>query len=487
MVHARGGRSRAGAGGYLTRSDGTTKVRLAVALAVLVLLSACSSLEGTRSRRDPYPPSVVVLTESGTALDGGPVSGVVRFAVTAAPQVVSVVLSVDGAQPIVDSEAPFEFDMDTLRLADGPNTVTIEAWDDAGKRLGTTVLVIEVRNGPAVPEPSPSPRPGPTPDPEPTPDPQPAPDPVPGPDPAPAPAPTPSPDPTPGPVTSDSKLRWAPPELVNPVTVNVPVTGGWLNLDTSKDYRLVMPDSPVVKGFTIYGGRNVVLIGGEIDIPWQGSGQLPESARRGLFIHDNQGTVHIEGLLIHGDDLGEGIQISAPRSIVQIQNVRIWGIHARDQVNFSDGHPDLIQVWGSVGELRIDKLTGSSDYQGLFLKADYNGPIGRVDVSRVNIHGNPTARYLFWMTDNGGAYPAVSLRDAYLEPAPGRSLGKTVWPDVGDRTNPATVQFDSGVGTSVASWPTLPVNGYISQGSPPNGDFVAAGAVGRSYRSPGYL
>lgn len=42
----------------------------------------------------------------------------------------------------------------------------------------------------------------------------------------------------------------------------------------------------------------------------------------------------------------------------------------RDQAEFTDNHPDIIQTRGGVGELRIDHLTGSTDYQGLYFKND---------------------------------------------------------------------------------------------------------------------
>lgn len=93
------------------------------------------------------------------------------------------------------------------------------------------------------------------------------------------------------------------------------------------------------------GGRNIVIIGGEIVIPWQGENpDIP--SRTMLKLKASTGIVHIEGLLGRGDDISEGIQIAAPDAIVQIQNVRIEGIHARDQVEFTDNHPDIIQTWG---------------------------------------------------------------------------------------------------------------------------------------------
>jgi hypothetical protein len=142
-----------------------------------------------------------------------------------------------------------------------------------------------------------------------------------------------------------------------------------------------------VGGIVISGGRNVVLIGGHITIPWAGP-EASAADRRGLFLRWQTGTVHVEGLLIdnEGGDLSEGIQINAPRARVQLVNLRVEGVHARDPVDFTDNHPDLVQPWGGAGELRIWGFTGSSAYQGIFLKADQN-ELGRVILDRVNLVG----------------------------------------------------------------------------------------------------
>lgn len=279
------------------------------------------------------------------------------------------------------------------------------------------------------------------------------------------------------------RLFWAPPTLSDPVTITLdPVpSSSTISLDTTKDYRIVLPDEPVKRALTIVGGRNVVLIGGEISIPYQGADPSIQS-RRGLYIVDATGIVHIEGLLIRGDDLSEGIQINAPEAIVQVQNVRIDGVHARDQVSFSDNHPDLIQTWGSVGELRVDRFTGSTDYQGLFFKADFNGAHGPVHLRNVDVIGDPTARYLLWMSDKGGSYPQVTLENVYIEPADGRSFGKAIWPDVDDARDPAMVGTDEH--GAYAMWSSLPVQGRVYEGRPPEGSFVTNAGIG--YESIGY-
>lgn len=244
------------------------------------------------------------------------------------------------------------------------------------------------------------------------------------------------------------QLSWAPPELTDPITVVV--EGEVVSLEDDQDYRVVFPDTPVRHGVVLSGGRNVVIIGGEINIPDQGV-DPGIYQRRALHIRGQTGVVHIEGLLMTGEDLSEGINIDAPEAIVQLQNIRIEHLHARDQVDFTDNHPDVIQPWGGVAELRVDRLTAQTDYQGIFLKEDFD-PIGPVTLRRVHIEGDPTARYLYWKQ----AEFDLTIDRSYVSPAPGRSLELTLWPDV-------------------ETWSDLTV------GAPPTGEFVPSGLAGIGY------
>jgi hypothetical protein len=253
------------------------------------------------------------------------------------------------------------------------------------------------------------------------------------------------------------KLYWAPPQLTNPITLTVPAAGGSVSLDPTRDYVLRVGHVEHKGGLVISGGHNVVLIGGEITIPYAGAyAQKGGGDRRGLGIFGSTGTVHIEGLLIDGPDVSEGIQIVAPKATVQLENVRIVGIHARDEKTFTDNHPDLVQPYGGVRSLRIDRLTGSSDYQGLFLVSDL-GPVRSVALRNVDITGSPTARFLLWVDG-----PQVTYNNVWIRPAPGRSLAYTIWP--------------------VGSQPIR----LVGTGTPPTGEFVPAGAAGQGYLSPGY-
>lgn len=280
-------------------------------------------------------------------------------------------------------------------------------------------------------------------------------------------------------------LAWPSPPLANPIKVRVePQTADPVQvivIAPNQDAVIIMPREPVTQALAIRGGRNVVLIGGEISIPWQGEG-ASISQRTGLKIVESTGTVHIEGLAISGDDLTEGIQISAPNATVQLQNVGIYNVHARDQVNFSDNHPDLIQPYGGVGELRISGFTGSTDYQGFFLAGDV--PYRGIHLSRVNIHGLPTARYLMWFSTDAAA-GSVHLQDVWLDVPAQREggLGKSVWPDVqGDY--PAQAQLGDVIGIPAVFWPAEmqpSIQGIIFEGVPPGGDYVRRELIGLNY------
>lgn len=284
--------------------------------------------------------------------------------------------------------------------------------------------------------------------------------------------------------SGDSRLTWSPPTLTNPETRNIGTLGATYNLDPGKDYIMKMPSTPVTRGkVSIVGGRNIHIIGGEFNI--QGQPNNATISQRTMFlIKDSTGIVHIEGILGRGEDLSEGIQIDADNAIVQIQNVRIEHIHANDQVGFTDNHPDLIQTYGGVKELRLDKFTGSTDYQGFLMQPEYNSHQGPTRIKRTNIVGDPTARYLYWMSQNKGILDGPIIFEDFWVDVPTQRAGglkKALWPE-----SATTIATDSN-GRLYATYNYTPaVTGRITEGLPPGGDFVPAGVAGIGYVSPGY-
>lgn len=281
-------------------------------------------------------------------------------------------------------------------------------------------------------------------------------------------------------------LRWAPPNLVNPRRVQL--GDGYTNttLNPDRDARIILPKHDKVGGVTIEGGHNIVLVGGEVTVPPGGPpGVENDRYRTAIYIKGATGTVHIEGVHLQGypGAVWDGIDIDAPEATVQIENVRVDGITGQ----YSGFHGDVVQPWGGVADLRISRMTATSNYQGLTLPIDL-GPIGRAEISRVNLRGldreTDEGGHLIWLTSGTVsclAYP-VRMRGVYVRPRSDHRFGHSIWPQT-DKPGGCRAQLARGV----ASWPALvEVKGEVHNGSPPHGDFVRRGAVGLQYSSPGY-
>jgi hypothetical protein len=285
------------------------------------------------------------------------------------------------------------------------------------------------------------------------------------------PTPTPAPsDATVGPTT----LRWAPPALTAPTTIDVGTGDTYLKLDVTRDYILKMPQVTKAGRLAFSGGRNVVVKGGSIRLP---AGSFHQHA---IHVAHNVGTVHLEGLLIDGSSGidQDAIQINSPDSVFQIQNLRVLGLRG----SFGGYHADVVQPYGGVKTLRIDRLSASSNYQGLFLRPDL-GPIGSMDIRQVDLSydmaGAIEGGYLVWLTTGCATAPAT-FEQVYVYPRSGKSLGQSVWPSTTHATCPA-VQSGNQV-----SWPKLPITGAVTLGPPTAGPFVPQGTVGPAYVTPGY-
>ena len=285
------------------------------------------------------------------------------------------------------------------------------------------------------------------------------------------------------------KLRWAPPALVNPVTIALGDGPTYTQLSDDQDYVIQLPKTRKVGSTILEGGHNVVILGGYITLPEQAD-QADTAHSSAIFIKDNVGVVHIEGVLIDASARGmsDGIDISAPRSTVQIENVRIDGVYGFH----NQFHAHVIKPFGGVAGLRVDKLTGYSGYQGLTLDTEL-GPIGFADISRVNLvairkqvwgPGNNGGQML-WLTREPSCRETYPIRfgEVYVQPRAGTPLAKAVWPmAAGGSDCPAKAQG----GDAEVSFPTLPVDGDVQRGLPPKGDFVPEGVAGAAYVTPGY-
>ncbi|MFP2908047.1 hypothetical protein ACLESD_23955 [Pyxidicoccus sp. 3LFB2] len=253
---------------------------------------------------------------------------------------------------------------------------------------------------------------------------------------------------------SSYKLSWRPPALTSPTTVNVTNADRSLTLDMTRDYIVVIQEK-LLGELSIYGGRNVVLIGGHIQIQ-------SVTNRRGLYLKHWTGTMHVEGLLIDGEHLGDAVNIDTRTvgATLQLQNIRTAEVHGTPEeaaCYTCPGvfHPDILQNWGGPTYYRVDRLTGSTDYQGLMIQPEqFGNPTVLADFRNMNITSD--GGYIFFRA--GGTQDFV-LSNVWLHRTVGTKYG---YPE----NDPEWTAFNKGL--------------------PPGGDFVPAGSVGMNYVSPGY-
>lgn len=255
-------------------------------------------------------------------------------------------------------------------------------------------------------------------------------------------------------VPADQRLTWSPPVLQDPVHVQVTADEHVLDLDSSRDYVLVMPSVPLqtARGLDVTGGRNVVLIGGEIRAPDESEEELD---RRALYLKDQTGTIHVEGLRMTGN-LAEGINLSQPEgATVQLQNISIDVVRGTRDGN----HADLLQTWLGPDRLLVDGLSGSSNYQAMFLQPneyDEDGPTPTAfDLRRLRLRGVDRHGYMLWAPEEAD-WLQLSDVQVVLEWDRGRSMAlepEDVWADV-----EIVEEF---TGTMPAGTPGI---GYVSPG-----------------------
>jgi hypothetical protein len=240
-------------------------------------------------------------------------------------------------------------------------------------------------------------------------------------------------------------------------------------MDPAQDYRVHMPATPfdAKNGIQLIGGRNVVLIGGEINLSQVYGSDLGKN-NRAIFIKGDATqtvprTIHIEGLLI-GGVLGEGVDIdslSEPGLTIRFQNIRF---NSELQGSYGTNHSDAIQAYNGPCHLEVDKLTAAiCAYQGIFLQpfSFGDGPVEEYTFRRMNLTGTSTAGYMLWKSSP--TLYDITVDRVWVSPA----ASKAGQPD----------QY---------LWHPQYWTG-VQEGAPPGGDFVQVNDVGLNYVSPGYI
>lgn len=274
----------------------------------------------------------------------------------------------------------------------------------------------------------------------------------------------------------------------------------------------------------IRGGRNVVWLGGTYD--------------QNLWLRNFMGDACVEGVLVRftgraaGSETGDGITMAPDaktggRSNISIVNCRVEGVDG----NRAGLHGDIFQMpamydapsgyCATPRTVTIERLTGSTGYQGFYLAAQQFGrtvpSCQRLTLQDVNVKkirtqsmdalGKPSAHgiNLLWLadatSDKGGdrPYPKV-FRNVFLEPVAGEDLNSMMFPRIGQasvnrftRTKLQPVIASNGTRAMFPS--EMQVDGSVTYGRPPGGDFARqADSFGRGgndipgigYQSPGY-
>lgn len=278
-------------------------------------------------------------------------------------------------------------------------------------------------------------------------------------------------------------LKFAPPTLTSPITINVPTgtTKYTATMNSGQDYIVVLPNSP--RGQVVLaGGRHVKLIGGEIQSQASFMSLSTEGdrdkANRGIKIENGANTsttaartIFIEGVKMTGPNFSDPIHIAdrvENNLTVILQNIHIEGIVYGGNTRPPNSHADAIQAYGGPAILKIDRFRADHcTYQGFFFN-DADGrsiPTGHQAWEIHNVHligddtSGPEGGEHYLLTDIQGPR-TTNTSNIYIE-----------------RTANIGNPNDSYAGCAAWDW---------HDGPPPGGTYVGDGVAGIGYVSPGY-
>ncbi len=285
-------------------------------------------------------------------------------------------------------------------------------------------------------------------------------------------------------------LRWPSPSLRTPVVLHAKQGGNHFYLSITRDYIIVVPRPRLLGTLWIEGGHNVVVIGGHITVP-SSANQRDNGADNtdtGIYVEGASGTVHLEGLLIDAmtDVMFDAIDVNAPRATVQIERVRVNGLYGSDLTQ----HSDAVQTWGGVRKLQIDELSVVGDYQGLTIGPGLR-PVGDEEIDHVDLTLESVPAplraisvgggHMVWLTLAADSCESgrVRLSNVYVNDRIPRTVRRadTVWP-----ARYSALPCRARVSAGRASWPRLPVSGFVALSTPRGGPFVPTRLVGANYR-----
>lgn len=289
------------------------------------------------------------------------------------------------------------------------------------------------------------------------------------------------------PGTIDVRKSIYPYELfsVSTASLTAPVT---IKLKQNEDAVINLPKDRVlpITGLGIVRGRHIRIIGGHL----KAVAPADKSLRALLRFAGQSGSVFVEGVVLDADNqygldgLDVGSVKDGPHNVadVYVQNCIIRGTYST-----TEGlHADAFQYYGDTGWTRMDRVSITSQYQGLFL--DPQNDIGGIDLRRVDLRYADPANgqgYIFFLRTETGRdrHPPVSLQDVYAQ----ERTNRKPWQDYSIYP-PANRHKGGGVfKNNRMFFPSYPeVTGYVIKGAPPNGPWVKDDDAGLHYTSPGY-
>lgn len=315
---------------------------------------------------------------------------------------------------------------------------------------------------------------------------------------------------------SSQPLTWAPPQCgggghrCDRLYLRNTGSHQRLALADSADYQIHLPaNGPLAGGITITGGRNVQIIGGQINLTFPCSEDASDCM--GIYIaKKSPGAVFVEGVWIHNPSgigrtcpggasqtsqtcsTGDGIDVNTADNgtvnvnTITLENIRVDGISGCS--GYGD-HADVFQPYQAPGDtIQIDHMTGVTNCQGFELDPDlaysrWHTFPSAITIKNTNIdaisnpYGKDANGYAWWLTyDLSCKSGPTFLSDDYAGGLQGDPGTAKVWPD------PANHACGARYSNGGFSWTEPAIHGSIRSGKPPGGDFVPVGSVGLGYR-----
>jgi Ca2+-binding RTX toxin-like protein len=270
---------------------------------------------------------------------------------------------------------------------------------------------------------------------------------------------------------SNPPTRWSPPRLKPDHTVidlSINASKRLWNFDSDEDVLFIASDETrTLDRLQTTGGNNIVLVGGKFE-PHSHSSQAGT-----LNFTKVNGSVYVEGVHIDhryagGKDAINFYSAAGKQADFTLQNSLIENVKG----SWSGAHSDVFQPQGPVGDLKFYNVTGTTNYQGLFLQP--KNPIKSVTLENVEmkkISGGDTKSWLYYFSQPGDKDYPVSLKNVYATEQSGQdaeysSVYPSAWLDGATRDG------------NTITFPNHPYTGSMKVGV---GGFISASEVGLNY------